>query len=56
VFGLKELVGYLRMVVDGGRVGRCDLVEVNPLKDKDGKMVESGKKILRVLVGERIKI
>ena len=45
-FSLDELIGHLKIVVESGRVGRVDLVEVNPSLDKNGKTVESAKYIL----------
>ncbi|MBT4166139.1 hypothetical protein HOE04_03820 [archaeon] len=49
-FGLDELVGFLKIVCGSCKVGRVDLVEVNPDKDVDGKTVESAKKILEIFV------
>jgi ornithine decarboxylase len=49
-FNLKELLELLKIVDDSNKVGRMDLVEVNPDKDVEGKTVESARRILEVFV------
>lgn len=48
-FSLEELVRYLDKIVDSGKVGRSDLVEVNPDLDVEGRTVESAREVLKVL-------
>lgn len=49
-FNIDNLIRILKEVNELGKVGRIDLVEVNPLKDKDEITVNSAVKLLEIFL------
>ncbi|MFH0714416.1 MAG: arginase family protein [Candidatus Diapherotrites archaeon] len=47
-FSEREGLGLLKSVLDSGKVKMADLVEANPLKDRQGKTIRLAKKVLQL--------
>src|SRR3989338_3690212 len=47
---MKELVYFVSPLVKSKKIGRCDLVEANPLKDFRRKTIKNAQRIVKIIV------